>query len=83
MVDARLPDGDGFELCRTLRDAGYLGPSTPIIITSSDPGHRGQTVAAYEAGAWDYVLLPLDGEVLLHKLHTFAAVKREADRLAR
>lgn len=81
MVDARLPGGDGFELCRTLREDGYLGTSTPIIITSSDPGHRGQQVAAYEAGAWDYVLLPLDGELLLHKLHTFAAVKREGDRI--
>jgi two-component system cell cycle response regulator len=81
MVDARLPDGDAFELCRTLRDESYLGSATPILITSSDPGHRGQLLAAYEAGAWDYVLLPLDGEVLLHKMRTFAAVKREADRL--
>jgi diguanylate cyclase (GGDEF)-like protein len=27
------------------------------------------------------VLLPLDGEILVHKLDTFAAAKREADRL--
>jgi len=81
ILDARLPDGDGLELCRTLHEPSYLGPSTPILVTSSDPGHRGQQVAAYAAGAWDYVLLPLDGEVLVHKLDTFAAAKREADRL--
>jgi len=81
IVDVRLPDGDGFEVCRTLRDPGYLGLATPILVTSSDPGHRGQQVAAYAAGAWDYVLLPLDGEVLIHKLDTFTAAKRETDRL--
>lgn len=81
IVDARLPDGDGLEACAALRGADYLGPATPIIVTTSDPGHRGELVAAYEAGAWDYVVLPLDGEVLLHKLGTFASAKREADRL--
>jgi diguanylate cyclase (GGDEF)-like protein len=81
ILDVRLPDDDGLEVCRTLRDPAYLGLATPILVTSSDPGHRGQQVAAYAAGAWDYVLLPLDGEVLIHKLDTFTAAKREADRL--
>lgn len=81
IVDARLPDGSGIEVVRALRDPGCLGTGTPILVTSSDPGHRGEQVAAYAAGAWDYVLLPLDGEVLVHKLDTFAAAKREADRL--
>ncbi len=81
ILDMRFADGDGRDVCRTLREPGYLGSATPILMTSSDPGHRGEQVAAYAAGAWDYVLLPLDGEVLLHKLDTFAAAKREADRL--
>jgi diguanylate cyclase (GGDEF)-like protein len=81
IVDARLPDGDGLEVCAALRGTDHLGPATPIIVTTSDPGHRGQLLAAYEAGAWDYVVLPLDGEILLHKLDTFARAKREADRL--
>lgn len=81
ILDVRLPDGDGLDVCRKLREPGCLGSATPILLTSSDPGHRGQQVAAYAAGAWDYLLLPLDGEVLLHKLDTFAAAKREADRL--
>jgi diguanylate cyclase (GGDEF)-like protein len=81
ILDARLPDGDGLELCASLRGEDYLGPATPMIVTTSDPGQRGQQVAAYKSGAWDYVVLPLDGDVLLHKLDTFAASKREADRL--
>jgi PleD family two-component response regulator len=81
ILDARLPDMDGLELCATLRGEDQLGPATPVIVTTSDPGHRGQQVAAYKGGAWDYVVLPLDGEVLLHRLDTYAAAKREADRL--
>jgi diguanylate cyclase (GGDEF)-like protein len=81
ILDARLPDVDGLELCATLRGEDQLGPGTPVIVTTSDPGHRGQQVAAYKAGAWDYVVLPLDGEVLLHKLDTYAAAKRESDRV--
>lgn len=81
IVDARLPDGDGLELCASLRGDDYLGPATPLIVTTSDPGQRSQQVAAYKSGAWDYVMLPLDGDVLLHKLDTFAGAKREADRL--
>ena len=81
ILDVRLPDGNGLEVCRTLRGPGYLGSATPILLTSSDPGHWGEQLAAYAAGAWDYVLLPLDGEILVHKLDTFAAAKREADRL--
>jgi len=81
ILDARLPDGDGLELCATLRGEDQLGPATPLIVTTSDPGQRTQQVAAYKNGAWDYVVLPLDGDVLLHKLDTFANAKREADRL--
>jgi len=81
ILDVRLPDGDGLEVCRILREPNCLGYGTPIVMTSSDPGHRGQQVAALAAGAWDYVLLPLDGEALVHKLDTFTAAKREADRL--
>jgi diguanylate cyclase (GGDEF)-like protein len=81
IVDARLPDGDGLELCDTLRGGDFLGPTTPMIVTTSDPGQRSLQVAAYRSGAWDYVVLPLDGDILLHKLDTFAGAKREADRL--
>jgi diguanylate cyclase (GGDEF)-like protein len=81
ILDARLPDGDGLELCAALRSEDQLGPATPMIVTTSDPGQRSQQIAAYRSGAWDYVALPLDGDVLLHKLDTFASAKREADRL--
>ncbi len=81
IVDARLPDADGIELCATLRESGLLRAATPILITTSDPASRGQQVAAFQAGAWDFLVLPLDGEVLLLKLATLMRAKRETDQL--
>jgi PleD family two-component response regulator len=81
IVDARLPDADGIELCAQLRESGLLSAATPTLITTSDPASRGQQVAAYKAGAWDFLLLPLDAEVLLLKLASFMRAKQETDRL--
>src|ERR1700681_4009647 len=56
IVDARLPDADGIEVCAQLRESGLLSAATPTLITTSDPASRGQQVAAYKAGAWDFLL---------------------------
>ncbi|MCU1290646.1 MAG: putative two component transcriptional regulator [Acidobacteria bacterium] len=39
LLETRLPDGDGFELCRTMRE---FNPQTPIVFYSGDAGevHR-------------------------------------------
>jgi diguanylate cyclase (GGDEF)-like protein len=79
IVDARLPDADGIELCARLRETGQLSPTAPILITTSDPAARGQQMAAYRAGAWDFLVFPIDGEVLLLKLDSFMRAKQEAD----
>ncbi|HEY9517042.1 MAG TPA: diguanylate cyclase, partial [Gemmatimonadaceae bacterium] len=42
---------------------------------------RQQRLAAYQAGAWEFVSQPLDGEMLLLKLDAFMRGKRETDRL--
>ena len=36
LLDVRLPDGNGFEVCRTLTDAN---PGLKVLIVSSDPQH--------------------------------------------
>lgn len=79
IVDARLPDADGIELCARLRETGQLSAAAPILITTSDPAARSQQLAAYRAGAWDFLVLPVDGDVLLLKLDSFMRAKQEAD----
>jgi diguanylate cyclase (GGDEF)-like protein len=79
IIDARLPDTSGIDVCRTLTASGALAPGTPIVVTTSDPTTRGQELEALRAGAWDFTMFPLDGDVLLSKLDTFVRAKRESD----
>jgi two-component system, cell cycle response regulator len=81
ILDRRLPDMDGLDVCRALASQGALIAGTPLIVTTADPGSRADQLAAFRAGAWEFLVQPLDGDVLLYKLDTFVRAKREADGL--
>src|SRR5688500_12246490 len=81
IIDARMSDIDGIEVCETLRADPTFGHGTPIIITTSGSAGRAQRLAAYRAGAWEFCAQPIDGEVLLLKLDTFVRAKREVDAM--
>jgi len=58
LMDAWLPDLDGFELCRRIRD---FDPDTPILFFSG-AGYAADKKKGIEAGANAYVIKPdLDG----------------------
>jgi len=80
IVDADLPDLDGIEVCRNLRDEAALSASTPLLVTGSAQPTRQQRLAALRAGAWDYLTLPFDGQELQLRLDAFVQAKFEADR---
>ncbi len=81
MVDMRLPDMRGVDVCRALRDDPHFPEETPIIFTSSGTPEREERLAAFKAGAWEIVSQPLDAEVLLLKLDAYMRGKRAVDRL--
>jgi len=81
LLDIRMPDIEGLEVCQLLRDDPGFSVATPIVITASGPTARAQRLAAYRAGAWEFFGQPLDGEVLLIKLATFMRAKRVFDRV--
>jgi len=54
VLDVMLPNLDGFELCRSQRDAGY---TTPVLFLSAR-GQPGERVAGLEAGGDDYLTKP-------------------------
>ena len=54
VLDVGLPDGDGRELCRALRDEGITCPI--IILTAADSD--ADTIAGLKAGANDYITKP-------------------------
>jgi two-component system KDP operon response regulator KdpE len=63
IVDLLLPDGDGIELCRRLREWS----SMPIIVLSA-VGEEEEKVRALRAGADDYVTKPFGPEELVARL---------------
>ncbi len=63
LLDAWLPDLDGFELCRRMRD---FDPHTPILFFSGAP-YEGDKKRGLEAGANDYVTKP-NMDVLLQTI---------------
>lgn len=83
IVDSRLPDLDGIDVCRALREESRIGAHVPVIITASGPVPRDFLHDAYAAGAWSVWEQPIDGELLLLRLQNWIAAKRVADATER
>ncbi|MGF7158579.1 DNA-binding response OmpR family regulator [Rhodoligotrophos appendicifer] len=61
LLDVNLPDQDGREACREMREGGYKGPV--IMLTGQDS--EADTIQGLESGANDYVTKPFRfGELL-------------------
>jgi PleD family two-component response regulator len=83
VLDAQMPDLDGFEICRQLRADLRFDAVTPIFITTAGPAGRERRIEAFRAGAWAFYGQPLDGDILLCQFRTFIASKRAFDDLNR
>jgi len=83
LVASALPDRDGLEVCRALRQEALITPSTPIILLASTAATREQRLAGLRAGAWDRLDLPLDADELLLKLDAYMLAKQDGDRARR
>jgi DNA-binding response OmpR family regulator len=70
LLDIMLPDIDGFEICRRLREAGH---TMPIVILSAK-GQEVDKVRGLELGADDYVTKPFGLRELLARIN--AALRR-------
>jgi two-component system KDP operon response regulator KdpE len=69
IIDLVLPDGDGVEVCRRLREWSDM----PLLVLSAI-GDEENKVRALEAGADDYVTKPFGPRELIARLH--AALRR-------
>jgi diguanylate cyclase (GGDEF)-like protein len=80
IIDASLTDTGGLKLCRKLRQERRISDSTPVIMTAPDRPLRRLRLAALEAGAWDFLSLPVDGEEFTLRLKSYLRAKLDADR---
>src|SRR5437868_12336779 len=79
MLDQRMEDLGGTDVCVALRDDPLFDHATPIVIISSSHATLESRTAAYAAGAWEYCHLPLDVDGLFLKLGTFLRARRELE----
>jgi DNA-binding response OmpR family regulator len=70
LLDLRLPDGDGIDVCRTLRDKGV---NSPVLMLTAR-GMVEQRVEGLDAGADDYLTKPFAVAELLARVR--ALVRR-------
>lgn len=63
LLDAVLPDRDGWDICRQLRDLSDM----PIIFVSARRG-KADVIKGLEVGADDYVSKPFDGDELVARI---------------
>jgi two-component system, OmpR family, KDP operon response regulator KdpE len=71
IIDLVLPDGDGVDVCRSLREWSEL----PIVVLSA-VGDEAEKVRALNAGADDYVTKPFGPSELIARLN--AVLRRAA-----
>lgn len=77
MLDERIEQLSGIDVCIALRDDPLFDHATPIVIVSSAHSSLPSRTAAYAAGAWEYCHQPVDVDGLFLKLNTFLRARRE------
>jgi DNA-binding response OmpR family regulator len=76
LLDVRLPDMSGFDVCRTLREEGHALPI--LMVTARD--EEVDKVLGLELGADDYIVKPFSFRELLSRVR--AALRRAYGELA-
>ena len=80
IVDVHLPDIDGIDLVRKLRESPTITASTPMLMITAGNMGKAERLEALGAGAWDILAHPVDPNELVLRMDTFVRSKQEADR---
>jgi DNA-binding response OmpR family regulator len=75
ILDIKLPDADGLELCSELKQR-HITRNTPIIFIS-DSSSSENIAAAKERGGVDYLAKPFDLTELVYKIIYYARARAE------
>ncbi|GAA5521190.1 response regulator transcription factor [Aliifodinibius salicampi] len=81
ILDLGLPDGDGLDLCQTIRDKGI---TTPILILTAEQ-ETDMKVKCLQLGADDYLTKPFDTEELVARIEAISrrSSSGEGDKVLR
>lgn len=79
LLDLLLPDLDGLELCRRLKEDEETARLPVVILTSA--GSSENRIRCLELGAEDFLTKPVDHEELLARARSLLRARRLSDRL--
>ena len=63
LLDVNLPDGNGFDLCREIKE---LRPELPVIFLTANDLEE-DVLSGFDMGAEDYVTKPFNMKILLRR----------------
>ena len=70
LLDVQMPDMDGFEVARLLKENSRTKDVSIIFVTALSKDEK-FTIQGYEEGAVDYLHKPLDYNIVLAKVNVF------------
>ena len=80
LLDVNLPDGSGFDVCRSL-NTETSAFTTPILFISANED-TSTKVKGFEIGGVDYITKPIVGAEVIARVRTHLRLKRAYERLA-
>ncbi|MBR3428777.1 MAG: response regulator [Clostridia bacterium] len=82
LLDVNMPDLDGFETMRLLKEEMEPGKEVPIVLLTADD-RQDQESRGLESGAMDYIKKPFEPDVLVSRVHKILEIRRQMQHIAR
>jgi len=79
LLDVIMPDMNGFDVCRTLKEEDYFKEIPVIFITAAEEIES--LINGFKAGGVDYVIKPFRKEELIMRIRTHFDLKITHDKL--
>ena len=80
LLDVMMPDINGYDVCRTIRETPDTAMLPVVMVTALDPA--AERVKGIEAGADDFLSKPINQAELLARVRSLLRVKSLHDQLA-
>jgi len=81
LLDVMMPDMDGIEVCRRLKEDSHTRAIPVILVTAK--GLDENVITGLDAGADDYIPKPFNSEVLTARIRSALRVKESYDAIIR
>jgi len=80
LLDVNLPDGSGFDVCRSLKSQAAAFATPILFISASDD--TSTKVRGFEVGGLDYITKPIVGAEVIARVRTHLRLKQAYERLS-